>query len=163
MAFFFRLNQIWSSRLNYTIKVGVLEGNGFGVLGICCVRWLKHRTLTFAPECCGHLSSHTGSSQTRPVDAGLIYWAQRSLFYFSLPQPLTHTLTHAENPHPEGLKREREMAPVISPLLTGTLQHSLSQSPRGDNIKQRKKPFTFYCLLPQRAHISFLTLSSSLL
>lgn len=124
---------------------------------MCCVRWLMPRTPTFAPECCGHLSSHAGSSQTRLVYAGLIYWAQRSLFYSSLPQPLTHTLIHAENPHPEGPKRE--MAPVIFPLLTGTLQHSLSQSPRGDDIKQRKKPFTFYSLLPQRAHISFLTLS----
>lgn len=45
------------------------------------------------------------------------------------------------------------MAPVISPLLTGTLQHSLSQSPRGDNIKQRKKPFPFFCLLPQSSYL----------
>ena len=35
-------------------------------------------------------------------------------------------------------EKKREMAPVIFPLLTGALQRSLSQSPQGEDIKQRK-------------------------
>lgn len=84
-----------------------------------------------------------------------------SVFFFSASDTHSRTGRESSSYKTREREREREMAPVSFPLLTGTLQHSLSQSPWGDNIKQRKKPFTFYCLLPQRAHISFsLCLSS---
>lgn len=84
---------------------------------------------------------------------------RRSLSPTFLCLSLWHTLSYTQRILILTEEGRREMAPVISPLLTGTLQRSLSQSPRGADIKQRNKPFTFYCLLPQRAHISFLILS----
>lgn len=48
------------------------------------------------------------------------------------------------------------MALVIFSLLTGVLLRFLSPShPRGEH-QTKEKPFTLYCLLPQRAHISIL-------
>lgn len=142
------------------------EADGCNIL-LRCTRWkwalcLGHvlREMTDAPDtnlCPRMLWTPVFPRKILPDPPGLCRSDLLGPEVSSLPQPLTHTLIHAENPRPEGPKRE--MAPVIFPLLTGTLQHSLSQSPRGDDIKQRKKPFTFYSLLPQRAHISFLTLS----
>lgn len=51
---------------------------------------------------------------------------------------LTFAGTH-NNPRPEGPQREREMTPVIFPLLTGTQQPSLSQNPWGEDIQQKKR------------------------
>lgn len=134
---------------------------------VCCLRWLMCPTITSAPECNGHLSSQDPPGPSRSMQAwfirpqGLPLSLSPSLsvsYSFSLALSPTHTL-FTDSPQPEGPWREkREMAPVIFSLLTGALQPTLSQSPRGEDIKQREKPFTLYCLLPQRAHIFTLTL-----
>lgn len=156
LFFFFRLNQIWSSRLNYTVKVGVLGGNGFGVLGICCVRWLKLPDPNLCPRMLWtpvfpHRILSDPPSQCRPDLLG----PEVSLLLFPASASDTHSHTCRGSSSWRAEERKREMAPVISPLLTGTLQHSLSQGPRGDNIKQRKK--TFQILLSFTTESSYLS------
>ena len=66
--------------------------------------WLS---LTFASERRGHLSPLAGSSQTRLVNAGLMYRAQRYLLFFA-PVSDTSSLTGRESPSYRESERERE-------------------------------------------------------
>lgn len=113
-------------------------------------------TITFAPECYRHLSSHTGSS-----------WSMQAWFIKpqGLPRPLslfmflshlrTHTFIYTENPHPEGPQREGEKWLLSFPSFNwGSAAFSVTEPRRGGHQK-KEKPFTLYCLLPQRAHLSF--------
>lgn len=59
-------------------------------------------------------------------------------------------------------EKKREMAPVIFPLLTGALQRSLSQSPRGEDIKQRKN-LSHFIVFYHRELISLFSLCLTLL
>lgn len=81
-----------------------------------------------------------------------------SLFFILRPF-LTHTLTYTgANSHPAGPVRRggREMAPVIFPSFKwGSAAVSVTETPRGGH-QTKEKPFTLYCPLPQRSHISFL-------
>lgn len=57
----------------------------------------------------------------------------------SLSPSDTHSHTHRQPSSWWAIERKgREMASVIFPLLTGAVQRSMSQSPRGEDIKQRK-------------------------
>lgn len=83
-----------------------------------------------------------------------------SLCFFFLPVSLpdTHARIYRHNPHPAGpgARRRREMAPVIFPSFKwGSAAVSVTETPRGGH-QTKEKPFTLYCPLPQRAHISFL-------
>ncbi len=129
-------------------------------------------TVTSAPECYGHLSSHARSSRTLPFNASLIYQTPRapsllpSLFVsyarsFSLPLSDTHSHTGCtDNPHPEGPQREKERngSCHFSSFNWGSAAVCVTEPLRGGH-QTKEKPFTLYCLLPQRAHISLLTLS----
>lgn len=80
--------------------------------------------------------------------------------FFFLPVSLldTHAHIYRHNPHPAGpgARRRREMAPVIFPSFKwGSAAVSVTETPRGGH-QTKEKPFTLYCPLPQRAHISFL-------
>lgn len=132
-----------------------------------CVVWDK-LSITFVPDCYGHLSSHSGSSGTLLFNAGLIYLTPRAsplfLFPFVLSSPSfslslsdTHPSTHLLlKGHRE---RKREMAPVIFPSFKwDSAALSVTEPLRGGH-PAKEEPFTLYCILLQRAHISFHTLS----
>lgn len=132
-----------------------------------CVVWDK-LSITFVPDSYGHLSSHSGSSGTLLFNAGLIYLTPRAsplfLFPFALSSPSfslslsdTHPSTHLLlKGHRE---RKREMAPVIFPSFKwDSAALSVTEPLRGGH-PAKEEPFTLYCILLQRAHISFHTLS----
>lgn len=78
----------------------------------------------------------------------------------TLPLSLSLTHTHPDNPHPAGPQRERERngSCHFSSFNWGSAAVSVTEPPRGGH-QTKGKPFTLYCPLLQRAHISFLTLS----
>lgn len=80
--------------------------------------------------------------------------------FLSCSCSLTHKLTHTHNAHPEGPRKEKERngSCHFSSFNWGSAAVSVTEPPRGGH-QTKEKPFTLYCLLPQRAHISFLTLS----
>lgn len=81
-------------------------------------------------------------------------------FFFSLFHSLTHTHTPTTLILKGQREKKREMAPVIFPLLTGAVQRSLSQSPRGEDIKQRKN-LSHFIVFYHRELISIFSLSHS--
>lgn len=137
---------------------------------MCRVRWLKRQTVTSAPQCHGHLSSQASSSRTLLLNAALIYetptgslclsvvcfcvraayFLSLSLLFFFSPCPfLTHTLTYTGTTLIlQGLVHGGGEKWLLSffPLLSGALQRSLSQRPRGEDIKQRKNLSHFIVL-----------------
>lgn len=67
----------------------------------------------------------------------------------------THTFIYTENPHPEGPQREGEKWLLsFSSFNWGSAAFSVTEPRRGGH-QTKEKPFTLYCLLPQRAHLSF--------
>lgn len=84
-----------------------------------------------------------------------------SLFFFSFfPVSLadTHAHTYRKNHHPAGPVHGRGEKWLLSsppPFKWGSAAVSVTETPRGGH-QTKGKPFTLYCPLPQRAHISFL-------
>lgn len=116
---------------------------------VFCLRWLMSLTITSAPECYGHLSSHAGSSRTLPLNAGRIYkppWApSRALsclsHTLSLPLSLRHTHTHTNSWRAKVGKREKWILSFLS-FNWGCAVVSVPEPLRGGH-QTKEKPFTF--------------------
>lgn len=83
----------------------------------------------------------------------------QSVLYF-LHHPLTHSQIHTyrTNHHPKGPERKREKWFLsFFSFNWGSAAISVTDPLRGGH-QTKEKPFTLYCLSPQRAHTSFLTL-----
>lgn len=78
---------------------------------------------------------------------------RRSLSYFSLPQPLTHTLVHTENPDPDRREKERNGSCHFSSFNWESAALSVTEPPRGRHQTEEQ---TFHILLSFTTESSYL-------